>query len=106
MEISDLHVQISEIKNSDPNLFSFLFDTTDRTFMYTSKNCELCEQLVIDLDVNAGIELLTKHTGRFVEEGSEYIIALRQLEPHAFVGFCSTSQEFHTTHQDLIASFR
>lgn len=102
MNIDDVKIKISEIESSDPDIFSFLFDTTDRSFIYKSKISDPCEQLILELDQSKGIDLLTKKNAFYIEETSTTVLALKEIGPNAFVGFCCIRDECTTSLKNLV----
>ena len=88
MVIQDAHKTINALRQALPGSFVFVLDTTDRSFIYKSRSHEECQQVIIGLDKNFGINILSRDEGYYLETFEDFSIGFRMIGSNTFVGFC------------------
>ncbi|MEQ8906292.1 hypothetical protein [Ekhidna sp.] len=88
MIISEAHQKINALRELVPEGFVFIIDTTDRSFVYKSKESSDCEQRVISLDMDHGIDKLTKSVDFYLHEDETSNVKLSRIAQNTFIGVC------------------
>jgi hypothetical protein len=88
MIISEAHQKINTLRELVPEGFVFIIDTTDRSFVYKSKESADCEQRVISLDMMHGIDKLTKSLGYYLHHDDTSNVKLSRIAQNTFIGIC------------------
>lgn len=89
MIISETHQRINTLKGLVPRGFVFVLDTTDRSFLYKSKESPDCEQRVISLDKVYGIDTLTKAANFYHHEDDTSLVKISRIGDNTFLGLCA-----------------
>ncbi|WP_425392739.1 hypothetical protein [Ekhidna sp.] len=105
MIVNSTHQKIDALRKIMPDGFVFVLDTTDRSFLYKSKNSPDCEQVVISLDKIQGIDLLTKNRSAYTYQGDNQIIKLQRIGGHTFLGICAPKNSFSEDRLSLADNY-
>ena len=89
MVIARTHQKIDALRELVPDGFVFVIDTTDRSFLFKSKQSPDCEQRVISLDKMYGIDYLTKNANYYNHEDDTCIVKLSRIGQNTFIGLCA-----------------
>ncbi|WP_420317834.1 hypothetical protein [Ekhidna sp.] len=91
MIVNNTHQKIDALREIMPEGFVFVLDTTDRSFIYKSKNSPDCEQFVISLDQVYGIDGLTKDQNSYTHHDEKTIIKLQKIGGNTYLGICTSN---------------
>lgn len=94
MVIAKTHQKINTLRDIVPGSFVFILDTTDRSFLFKSKESPDCEQRVISLDSIHGIDALTKSTDFYNHEDDTSIVKLSRIGQNTFMGLCAPRKNY------------
>lgn len=94
MVISKTHQKIDTLRSLVPGGFVFILDTTDRSFLFKSKESPDCEQRVISLDIIHGIDALTRSTDYYNHEDDTSIVKLSKISQNTFIGLCAPRKKY------------
>ncbi|MEO9869860.1 hypothetical protein [Ekhidna sp.] len=100
MTISETHQKINALKSLTPGAFIFVLDTTDRSFVYKSMISPDCEQRVVSLDREYGIDTLTKSSSYYSHDDNQSVVKFKRLSENVFIGVCTPISNFA---KDVIA---
>jgi len=102
MVISKTHQKINMLKDIVPGGFVFVLDTTDRTFLFKSKESPDCEQRVISLDKVYGIDVLTKERDCYTHEDDTSVVKLSRIGQNTFIGLCASGKSYSDRQRELV----
>lgn len=88
MIVYSTHQKIDAIKKILPDGFVFVLDTTDRSFIYKSKESHEGEETVFSMDKFFGIDHLTKFHDLYTHEMEDFVIKLLKMAKNTFLGVC------------------
>lgn len=94
MIISEVQLKIDSLELALPRSFTFVLDTTDRTFIYKSVDRKECVDKVLELDRVECIDRLMKDIDFFEWAEGQAILFLRKLSQNTFLGICSHLDEY------------
>ncbi|WP_421763253.1 hypothetical protein [Ekhidna sp.] len=95
MIVYSTHQKIDAIRKILPEGFVFVLDTTDRSFIYKSKNDYKSEELVFSIDKFFGIDNLTKNKDFYTHEIENSIVKLLKMAKNTFLGVCVDKETYN-----------
>lgn len=93
---------INDLRQILPKGFVFVLDSTDRSFIYKSKDYGKYEEFVLRFDQDQGIDLLSKSSDYFEVEQEETTLQVKTLTEHTYIGICVNKKDH--TKDDLYRS--
>lgn len=88
MLIQDTDRVVTSLSRLLPNAFVFVIDTTDRTFLFKSSDRVHCQNVILQLDSEIGIDKIAKDNGHFFKSFCSKEIGMKSLSSNTFVGYC------------------
>ena len=88
MLIHDSDRVVRSLSKILPNAFVFVIDTTDRTFLFKSDDKIQCQNLILKLDTELGIDKTAEKDGHFFKNFCSREIGMKSLAANTFVGYC------------------
>lgn len=88
MIISEAHQKVNILRELVPEGFVFIIDTTDRSFVYKSKESPDCEQRIISLDIIQGIDKLTRSVDFYIHQDDTSYVKFSRIAQNTFIGVC------------------
>ena len=101
--IHEANKTIKELRLALPKGFVFVLDTTDRSFLYKSSDYKEFEYKIINIDVDFGIDRLTRETGYHINNHNGDLIGLRNIGINTYVGFCLPNTSLLDNNNKLLA---
>lgn len=103
MVISKTHQKINTLRDLVPGSFVFILDTTDRSFLFKSKESPDCEQRVISLDKIHGIDTLTRSSDYYNHEDDTSVLKLNRIGQNTFIGLCAPKKNYSEEQWSLVS---
>ncbi|WP_420576054.1 hypothetical protein [Ekhidna sp.] len=103
MVISKTHQKINTLRDLVPDSFVFILDTTDRSFLFKSKESPDCEQRVISLDKIYGIDTLTRSNDYYNHEDDTSMLKLSRIGQNTFMGLCAPKENYSEEQWGLVS---
>ena len=91
---SGLQLHIKALDAIIPNSFIFILDGTDRSFVYSSSDCHVGKQEILDLDRIQGIENLMSDKTFYSVENEKHAYMIKKFSNHMFMGFFARKDKF------------
>lgn len=92
--LTGLQIQINALNAIIPDSFIFVLDSTDRSFIYKSKECGVAVNEIHSLDRNIGIEDLFINSEYYNSDNESYAYMIRKVSSHTFLGFFASKEKF------------
>ncbi|WP_370090006.1 hypothetical protein [Ekhidna sp.] len=102
MVISDTHQKVNALRELAPDSFVFILDTTDRSFLFKSKESPDCEQRVISLDKVHGIDKLTKTTNYYHHQDDTSDVKISRISQNTYIGLCAQQKQYTADQMEMV----
>ena len=101
------HQKIDTLKSIVPDSFVFVLDSTDRSFLYKSKDSDICVDLIFGIDETLGLDKLTKKSSYHSHEQGNSILKVQRTSSNTFLGVCLSKGDCSARQvKDLDAYFK
>ena len=99
---------VSTLSRILPNAFVFVIDTTDRTFIFKSTDSGECQDIIIELDQEIGMDKLVKDRGHCLISYNSRDVGIKYLATNTIAGFClktpfNSSRSLSLAQEELVS---
>ncbi len=88
MLIQKTHQTISALSRVVPDAFLFVIDTTDRTFLFKSKNKLTYQEMIVQFDEDFGINKTVDEKGHHFDNYNSKFLGFKNIGTNTYLGFC------------------